>query len=132
MSSRAWRQSSSASVWAASAAFTSAERSLVRASSAAFSSPWACGICLPSCFCSARFASKSEIALRRAESAARARSTTSSDSPRLAWAARTRSGSSRSTFGSITCIRLSADRAHGEHLELPRGILARVLDRPRP
>ena len=38
---------------------------------------------------------------RRAVSAASARSTTSSDSPRLAWAARTRSGSSRRMRGSI-------------------------------
>ena len=29
----------------------------MRARSSAFSSPWACAICLPSCFCSARFAS---------------------------------------------------------------------------
>ena len=98
---RAACHSSSAAVWAASAVLTSAARVLVRASSSCFSSPWACGICLPSCFCSARLDSKSAIAARRAESAERARSTTSSDSPRLAWAARTRSGSSRSTFGSI-------------------------------
>ena len=44
---------------------------------------------------------RSAIASRRAVSAASARSTTSSDSPRLACAARTRSGSSRSTLGSI-------------------------------
>ena len=57
-------------VWAASAALTSAARVLVRASRSCFSSPWACGISLPSCFCSARLASKSAIAARRAESAA--------------------------------------------------------------
>ncbi len=58
-------QASSASLWAASAALTSAASSLVRASRACFSSPWACGICLPSDFCSARLASKSAIAWRR-------------------------------------------------------------------
>ena len=84
MSISARRHSSSASVCVASAVLTSAASSFVRASSDAFSSPWACAICLPSCFCSARLASKVAMELRRDASAARARSTTSSDSPRLA------------------------------------------------
>ncbi len=54
--------SASAAAWAASAALTSAASALVRASSSAFSSPCAFGISLPSCFCSARLASKSPIA----------------------------------------------------------------------
>ena len=54
--------SASAATWAASAALTSAASALVRASSSCFSSPCACGISLPSCFCSARLASKSPIA----------------------------------------------------------------------
>ncbi len=66
------------------------------------SSPWACGICRPSVFCSPRSASNPTMAARRTSSAARARSTTSADSPRLPWAARRRSGSSRSIRGSIT------------------------------
>src|SRR3954449_12225394 len=94
-------QASSASAWAASAAFTSAERPLVRSRSCCFSSPWACGICLLRAFCSARRVSKSAIACRRRVSAARASSTTAADSPRLAWAARTRSGWSRRMRGSI-------------------------------
>ncbi len=49
------------------------------------------------------------------------RSTTSADSPRLAWAARTRSGSSRRTRGSIT----------GQGYPGCTVILAPVLDRPR-
>ena len=118
--------SCSAAACAASASFTSAESVLVCASSACFSSPCACGISLPSCFCSARLASKSAIASRRAVSAARARSTTSSDSPRLAWAARTRSGSSRRIRGSIMVQRLSAGRT-GPHpsSRTPFAILAR-------
>ncbi len=74
----------------------------MRSSSACFSSPCACGICLPSCFCSARSRSYSAMEDRRCSSAARAWSTTSTERPRLACPARTRSGSSRRSRGSIT------------------------------
>ncbi len=57
-----------------------------------------------------RSRSNSAIAERLASSAEIARSTTSSDRPRLAWAARTRSGSSRRRRGSIMGMRLSARR----------------------
>ena len=74
---------------------------------------------------------------RRAASAASARSTTSSDSPRLAWAARTRSGSSRRMRGSIMG-RGYPGRPSARAREIRRlracadGILrAGVLDRPR-
>ncbi len=89
----------SASAWAD---FTAAASSLVRASTAAFSSPWARATCLPSSFCSARRASKDAIPARRASSAATRASTSSGDSPRASWERRTRSGSVRSSFGSIT------------------------------
>ena len=102
IASTASRQSSSACAWAASASLTSAASVFVRASRAAFSSPDALGICLPSCFCSARSCSKSTIAVRRAWSAATARSIVSPDSPRFSWALRRRSGSSRRSRRSIT------------------------------
>ncbi len=70
----------------------------------------AAAISLPSRFCSPRLASKVAIASRRAASAARARSTTSPERPRLAWAARTRSGSSRRIRGSIMVARLLVTR----------------------
>ena len=57
MLSSAACHSSSAAFWAASASLTSAASVLVWASSACFSSPCACGISLPSCFCSPRLAS---------------------------------------------------------------------------
>ena len=66
----------------------SADSSLVRASRAVFSSPVALGICLPSCFCSARSASNRCTAARRASSAASRSSTAASDSPRARWLAR--------------------------------------------
>ena len=93
----------SAAVCAASAVLTSAARVLVRASRSAFSSP-----------CRLRD-QLAELLLLRAQalevgdrrragrsSALERPSTTSPDSPRFAWAARTRSGSSRSSRGSIT------------------------------
>ena len=75
-----------------------------------------------------------------ASSAASARSTTSADRPRLAWAARTRSGSSRSSRGRSSRSRLVGGREASGMSVRPRvqgypqgdpGILARVLDRPR-
>ena len=121
--------SCSAADWAASASLTSADRALVWASRACFSSPCACGISLPSCFCSARLASYVAMAARRAESAASARSTTSSDRPRLAWAARTRSGSSRRRRGSIMGCRLSA-AADGPHPSCRQPVGHTVPSRP--
>ena len=76
----------------------------------------------PACraaFCSAALEPRSRRSRpRRASSAASARSTTSADSPRLAWAARTRSGSSRSSRGSIT----SGSPRRGERSEARRGV----------
>ena len=69
------RSAWSASAAAASAALTSAASSLVRASSAARSSPDAFATCLPRDFCSARTASNRCVAARRSSSA-RSRSST--------------------------------------------------------
>src|SRR5580693_9410613 len=57
-------------------------------------------------FCSARSASAAEIADRRAASAVNKASTSAGSSPRLSCERRTASGSSRSSFRSITALRL--------------------------
>ena len=100
--------------------------SLVRASSAAFSSPAAWATCLPIAFCSARSRSNSVIADRRASSRARISSTSSGDAPRRLWASRASSGSSRSTRKSITrpgyppgCLRLTPV-SRSQHPRIPR------------
>ena len=138
--------SSSAAAWAASAALTSAASVLVRASSSCFSSPWRLRDQLAELLLLGRAWSRSRaIAARRAASAARARSTTSSDSPRLAWAARTRSGSSRSSrgrscgkaIGGTGCALIrdvGRARAGAAYCASPvrrRPEGSRVLDRPR-
>ena len=117
--------------------------SLVRASSAAFSSPCACGICLPSCFCSARLASK--VGDRRYGGRCRR---PAPGRPRRrtarAWPGRLARGRGRRAAPSGRSRR-QGYRAGGavaarQFHTLPRvrsgaggpGILARVLDRPRP
>ena len=62
----------------------------------------ACAICLPTVFCSARTDSNAAMDDRRRSSAATRSSTSSVGSPRRRWAARSASGSSRSSRGSIT------------------------------
>ena len=83
------------------------------------------------------------MAARRVSSAEIARSTTSSDRPRLAWAARTRSGSSRRRPGVDHGMRLSARRTAPHTRSQPPAVRPRmrrgsrragktsVLDRPR-
>ena len=87
-----------------SASFTAADKALAFSNKALFSSPFAAPTDLERVFCSARSASNSTIAVRRFSSAARAKSTKSTFSPRAFCEARTRSGLSRSTFTSIIYI----------------------------
>src|SRR5690348_2107604 len=96
----------SASAWAASAAFTCSASSFARASNAGRSSGDALPTLLLAAFCSARSPSADEIAARRAASAANSASTSAGSSPRLSCERRTASGSSRSSFRSITALRL--------------------------
>ncbi|ELP48096.1 hypothetical protein D522_01316 [Mycobacterium avium subsp. paratuberculosis S5] len=92
----------SASAWAVSAALTCSASSLARASRAGRCSGEAAPTLLLADFCSARSVSAVEMAARRAASAASSASTSDGSSPRLCWERRTASGSSRSSFRSIT------------------------------
>ena len=94
--------SAAASLAAASALFTSIERSRVLASSACLSGPCARATSLPRDFCCPRSVSNAAIADRRASSARSSRSTKLASSPRARWEARTRSESSRRMRRSIT------------------------------
>src|ERR1700722_8363083 len=100
----------SAPAWAASAAFTCSASSLARCSRAGRSSADAAPTLLLADFCSARRASAAEIAERRLASAVNRASTSAGSSPRLTWERRTASGSSRSSFRSITALTLLLPR----------------------
>ena len=106
---------SAASFWAASASLTCALSSLVWVSRACFSSPCALAMSLPTFFCSARTDSNAAMDDRRRSSAATRSSTSSVGSPRRRWAARSASGSSRSSRGSITASAYRPDEWPTRH-----------------